>query len=67
MTNKIAITLGDPAAIGPDICVMMAESYITKSHIIITDPSLLEESSKKLNIKIDINLLHQSNSKTKSG
>ncbi len=67
MTNKIAITLGDPAAIGPDICVMMAESYITKSHIIITDPSLLEESSKKLNIKIHINLLHQSNSKTKSG
>ena len=50
MTNKIAITLGDPAAIGPDICVMMAESYITKSHIIITDPSLLEESSKKLNM-----------------
>ena len=67
MTNKIAITLGDPAAIGPDICVMMAESYITKNHIIITDPSLLEESSKKLKIKIRMNLLNQSNSKTKGG
>ena len=30
MSKKIAITLGDPGGIGPDICVMMAKKYIKK-------------------------------------
>ena len=40
MSNRIAITLGDPGAIGPDICVKMVSSKINKNHVIITDPSL---------------------------
>ena len=51
MSKKIAITLGDPGGIGPDICVLMAEKYIKKFHIIITDPDLLIHSAKKLNKK----------------
>ena len=51
MTDRIAITLGDPAAIGPDICVLMAKSHITRNHILLTDPQLLLDSSKKLNKK----------------
>ena len=47
MTRRIAITLGDPGGIGPDICVLMARSSITRNHIFITDPQLLLESSKK--------------------
>ena len=45
MSKKIAITLGDPGGIGPDICVLMAEKYIKKFHIIITDPDLLIRTS----------------------
>ena len=67
MTERIAITLGDPAAIGPDICVMMAKSFITKKHILLTDPQLLLDSSKKLNIKININNLKTLSAKTVSG
>ena len=67
MSNRIAITLGDPGAIGPDICVKMASSKINKNHVIITDPSLLVESSKKLKVKLKINELDRVNSKTSSG
>ena len=61
MSNNIAITLGDPAGIGPDIAVMMAEKYLKSYHIIITDPQLLIESSKSLKIKIFINELKDIN------
>ena len=67
MNRRIAITLGDPGGIGPDICVLMARSSITRNHIFITDPQLLLESSKKLKIKIKINLLDTLTSKTVSG
>ena len=67
MSRRIAITLGDPGGIGPDICVMMAKSNITRNHIFITDPKLLLDSSKKLKIKIQINLLKKTTSKTVSG
>ena len=67
MSKRIAITLGDPGAIGPDICVKMAASEINKNHVIITDPSLVVESSKKLKIKLKINELDRIDSKTSSG
>ena len=52
MSRRIAVTLGDPGGSGPDICVMMAKSNITRNHILLTDPRLLLHSSKKLKIKI---------------
>ena len=61
MSNNIAITLGDPGGIGPDIAVMMAKKYLKNYHIILTDPELLIESSRKLKIKITINELKDIN------
>ncbi len=67
MNKKIAISLGDPGGIGPDICVMMAQKFLKKYHIIITDPKLLIDSSKKLKVKIIINELETIDSKPMSG
>ncbi len=67
MIMKIAITVGDPGGIGPDICVLMSEKHIKKYHIIITDPKLLIDSSKKLNKKIYINELRDIDDTPKSG
>ena len=67
MTKKIAITLGDPGGIGPDICVLMAKKYIKKSHIVITDPDLLIQSAKKLKKKLYINKLENISDAPKSG
>lgn len=61
MSKNIAITLGDPGGIGPDIAVMMADKYIKYHHIFITDPQLLIESSKNLKINIIINELKDIN------
>ena len=61
MSKNIAITLGDPGGIGPDIAVMMSEKYIKSYNVIITDPKLLIESSKRLKIKITINKLKDIN------
>ena len=57
MSKSIAITLGDPGGIGPDICVMMADQYIKSYHIVITDPELLIASARKLKKNITINKL----------
>ena len=57
MNMKIAITVGDPGGIGPDICILMAEKYLKKYHIVLTDPQLLIDSSRKLNKKVIINEL----------
>tara|TARA_Y100000992_G_C21236431_1_gene478356 strand:- start:98 stop:1078 length:981 start_codon:yes stop_codon:yes gene_type:complete len=67
MSIKIAITIGDPGGIGPDICVMMAEKYLKKNHVVITDPQLLIDSSKKLNRKVFINILKNIDDTLKSG
>jgi 4-hydroxythreonine-4-phosphate dehydrogenase len=61
MSKNIAITLGDPGGIGPDIAVMMTEKYIKNYHIFITDPQLLIASSKILKVKIIINELKDIN------
>ena len=67
MSIKIAITIGDPGGIGPDICVLMAEKYLKKYHVVITDPQLLIDSSKKLNKKVFINILKNIDDTPKSG
>ena len=67
MSKKIAITLGDPGGIGPDICVLMVKKYIKKYHIVITDPDLLIHSAKKLNKKLYINKLKNIDDAPKSG
>lgn len=67
MNKKIAISLGDPGGIGPDICVMMAQKFLKKYHVVITDPQLLTNSAKKLKIAIKINRLENIDSKPISG
>ena len=67
MSIKIAITVGDPGGIGPDICVLMSDRYLKKYHVVITDPQLLIDSSKKLNRKVFINILKNIDDTPKSG
>tara|TARA_R110000772_G_scaffold81245_3_gene172866 strand:+ start:1087 stop:2100 length:1014 start_codon:yes stop_codon:yes gene_type:complete len=60
----IAITPGEPAGIGPDICIQLAQDYIVAKNplfenstpVFIADPDLLSERSALLGIKIPIKL-----------
>ncbi len=65
--KKILITLGEPAGIGPDLGVLLAQRHLNKSTIVIADPKLLTESAKILKKKIEINVLKDVDSNSKSG
>ena len=65
--SRIVITLGEPAGIGPDLGVLLAEIHLNKNTIIIGDPDLLSNSAKKLKKAIKLNLLENIHSKTING
>ena len=41
----IGVTLGEPAGIGPDLGVLLAQKNLSKNIIFITDPDLLIKSA----------------------
>ena len=63
----IGVTLGEPAGIGPDLGVLLAQKNLSKNIIFIADPDLLIKSANILKKKIKINILENISSKTKSG
>ena len=65
--KKIVITLGEPAGIGPDLGVLLAQKDLNKNIIIISDPTLLIDSASRLKKKIKLNILKSIESKTFSG
>jgi 4-hydroxythreonine-4-phosphate dehydrogenase len=65
--SRIVITLGEPAGIGPDLGVLLAEKHLNKNTIIIGDPDLLSNSAKKLKKRIKLNVLENIHSKTING
>ncbi len=54
MTLRIAITPGEPAGIGPDILLQLAQTQGTEERVAITDPALLEERAKILGLPITL-------------
>ena len=64
--KKIVVTLGEPAGIGPDLGVLLAQKKLSKNIIFIADPSLIYQSADKLNKKVDINVMSNTSSKTYS-
>ena len=50
----IALTPGEPAGIGPDLVVQMAQQQPLENIVVIADPELLFERAKKLNLPLKI-------------
>ena len=44
---RIAITPGEPAGIGPDLCVMLAQQDHAAELVAVADPSLLQERAAR--------------------
>ena len=51
---RIAITSGEPAGIGPDICVMLAQHKVNTNITIIGDAEMLVARALQLNIDFDV-------------
>lgn len=50
--KRIAITMGEPAGIGPDILLQTAQQPWPAELVVFADPRLLEERAKQLNLNI---------------
>ena len=61
--NRIAITMGEPAGIGPDILLQTAQQPWPAELVVFADPDLLAERAKQLNLNIKLNLFDAKNSK----
>ncbi len=51
---RIAITVGEPAGIGPDIVLAIAQHHWPAELVAIADPTLLEERAAQLGIPVSI-------------
>ncbi|MDP0563051.1 MAG: 4-hydroxythreonine-4-phosphate dehydrogenase PdxA [Candidatus Endonucleobacter sp. (ex Gigantidas childressi)] len=47
---RLAITAGEPAGIGPDLCLMITQEKFDSQLVIIADPGLLADRAKQLNL-----------------
>ncbi|HYN54766.1 MAG TPA: 4-hydroxythreonine-4-phosphate dehydrogenase PdxA [Methylotenera sp.] len=50
----IAITAGEPAGIGPDLCTLLAHQPVNASMVVIADVDMLKARAAQLNISIKI-------------
>ena len=67
MTNRIAITPGEPAGIGPDLAVLIAQHPPPNTElVIIGDHAVLEQRAKLLNLSLSLNQFSSSDSKPNS-
>lgn len=51
---RIAITPGEPAGIGPDICIQLAQQHLPCQLVIIASPDLLQQRARELNVPLDL-------------
>jgi 4-hydroxythreonine-4-phosphate dehydrogenase len=51
---RIAITAGEPAGVGLDICVKLAHTPLPASLVILADPDALQTRAKQLNILLTL-------------
>lgn len=53
---KIALTPGEPAGIGPELCLQLAQQEIPAQVVVIADPELLRERALALGLEIKLHL-----------
>ncbi len=55
--HRIALTVGEPAGIGPDLCVLLAQHQQSCELVAIVDPQLILERAELLNLPIKLQLV----------
>ena len=51
---RVAITAGEPAGIGPDLCIQIAQREHPAELVVIADPLLLEERAQRLALPLKL-------------
>jgi 4-hydroxythreonine-4-phosphate dehydrogenase len=53
-TLRIALTPGEPAGIGPDLCVLLAQQPQTTELVTVCDPELLQQRAARLGLPLHL-------------
>jgi 4-hydroxythreonine-4-phosphate dehydrogenase len=53
--TRIVVTAGEPAGIGPDLCVMLAHQPLNAQLVVIADSNMLQARAKALNLTLQTN------------
>jgi len=56
--HRIALTAGEPAGIGPDLCIQLAQNNLNCQLIVLADPELLKQRAAQLNLPLTIQLFN---------
>ncbi|MDJ0805654.1 MAG: 4-hydroxythreonine-4-phosphate dehydrogenase PdxA [Gammaproteobacteria bacterium] len=51
---NLALTPGEPAGIGPDLCVMLAQQPLAAQLVVIADPALLQRRASLLGLPLNL-------------
>lgn len=65
-TLRLAITAGEPAGIGPDLCIQIAQHTHDAELVVIADPMLIEQRAQALNLPITLSHFDAERSATPS-
>ena len=57
MQPVIVITPGEPAGIGPDIVLQLAQNSINARALVVADPGLLRDRARQLSLDLEINIV----------
>ncbi|MCS5710112.1 4-hydroxythreonine-4-phosphate dehydrogenase PdxA [Candidatus Berkiella aquae] len=52
---RLALTPGEPAGIGPDICLMLAQMTLPAEVVLIASPELLQQRATQLGLPLELN------------
>lgn len=58
MIKRLAITAGEPAGIGPDLCLQIAQFEHKNELVVIADPELLTQRAEQLGLPLSIRLFN---------
>lgn len=58
LPRRLAITAGEPAGIGPDLCIQIAQQGHSQELIVIADPALLQQRAEHLGLPLQLNSYH---------
>jgi 4-hydroxythreonine-4-phosphate dehydrogenase len=54
MTRRLALTPGDPAGIGPDVCIQNAQRQQQCELVVFADPNVMEQRASKLDLPLNL-------------
>lgn len=63
---RLAITAGEPAGIGPDLCIQIAQVAHEVELVVIADPLLLEQRAQQLGLAISLKIFDANQTPTPS-